>query len=259
MPKGGWLSVASRAEDGQVIVEVADTGSGIPSEYLARIYDPFFTTKAIGQGTGLGLSITYGIVREHDGTIDCESIVGHGTRFILRFPPAPAERAGARGCNNPRRSRACGATVPFSSSTTKRSCGRSSRRCCRARGTHVRLAASGCRRPRAREVVPVRRRDRRRDDAGHGRHADARGAEEARRRPAGADDHGVRVGRDRDRGDEARRVRLHHQAVQERRSARRRAQRRRATAADRREHRAQAATCRRRRRTSPASSAAVRR
>ena len=73
MPKGGWLSIATRAEGGRVVVEVSDTGSGIPSEYLARIYDPFFTTKAIGQGTGLGLSITYGIVREHDGTIDCDS------------------------------------------------------------------------------------------------------------------------------------------------------------------------------------------
>jgi two-component system, NtrC family, sensor kinase len=92
MPKGGWLSIATRAEDGQVVVEIADTGSGIPSEYLARIYDPFFTTKAIGRGTGLGLSITYGIVREHHGTIDCESGVGQGTRFMLRFPSAPAER-----------------------------------------------------------------------------------------------------------------------------------------------------------------------
>ena len=92
MPKGGWLSVATRAEQGQAVVEVSDTGSGIPSEYLARIYDPFFTTKAIGQGTGLGLSITYGIVREHDGTIDCESSMGQGTRFTLRFPLAPAER-----------------------------------------------------------------------------------------------------------------------------------------------------------------------
>jgi K+-sensing histidine kinase KdpD len=50
--EGGWLSIATRAEDGQAVVEVSDTGSGIPSEYLARIYDPFFTTKAIGQGTG---------------------------------------------------------------------------------------------------------------------------------------------------------------------------------------------------------------
>jgi PAS domain S-box-containing protein len=92
MPKGGWLSVSTRFEAGKVFAEVSDTGSGIPNEYLARIYDPFFTTKAIGQGTGLGLSITYGIVREHDGGIDCESIVGQGTKFILSFPAVQAER-----------------------------------------------------------------------------------------------------------------------------------------------------------------------
>jgi len=97
MPKGGWLSIVTRLEDGQAVVEVADTGSGIPSEYLARIYDPFFTTKAIGQGTGLGLSITYGIVREHDGTIHCDSAVGQGTRFRLALPLAPPQAArGAR-------------------------------------------------------------------------------------------------------------------------------------------------------------------
>jgi len=92
MPKGGWLAVSTRVEAGKVIAEVSDTGSGIPSEYLARIYDPFFTTKATGQGTGLGLSITYGIVREHDGAIDCESVVGQGTKFILSFPAVQAER-----------------------------------------------------------------------------------------------------------------------------------------------------------------------
>ena len=48
--------------------------------------------KPVGKGLGLGLSITYGIVREHDGTIDCESSIGQGTRFTLRFPLAPAER-----------------------------------------------------------------------------------------------------------------------------------------------------------------------
>jgi two-component system NtrC family sensor kinase len=92
MPKGGWLSVSTRIDAGKVVAEVADTGSGIPSEYLARIYDPFFTTKAIGQGTGLGLSITYGIVREHDGGIDCESVVGQGTKFVLSFPAVQVER-----------------------------------------------------------------------------------------------------------------------------------------------------------------------
>jgi PAS domain S-box-containing protein len=91
MPKGGWLSVTTRVDGQRVVAEVSDTGSGIPSEYLARIYDPFFTTKAIGQGTGLGLSITYGIVREHGGSIDCESSVGQGTKFIMSFP-AESER-----------------------------------------------------------------------------------------------------------------------------------------------------------------------
>jgi PAS domain S-box-containing protein len=98
MPRGGWLTVATRMEEGAVVAEVADTGSGIPSEHLARIYDPFFTTKAIGRGTGLGLSISYGIVQEHDGTIRCDSAVGQGTRFTLTLPlAAPAlKSAGAQ-------------------------------------------------------------------------------------------------------------------------------------------------------------------
>jgi signal transduction histidine kinase len=81
MPRGGWLTVTTRVEGNLVTAEVADTGSGIPPEHLARIYDPFFTTKAIGRGTGLGLSISYGIVHEHGGAIRCESTVGQGTRF----------------------------------------------------------------------------------------------------------------------------------------------------------------------------------
>ena len=92
MPRGGWLTIASRVEGDRAIVEVADTGSGIPSEYIARIYDPFFTTKAIGQGTGLGLSISYGIVREHDGAIDCDSAVGQGTRFTVTLPAVAHHR-----------------------------------------------------------------------------------------------------------------------------------------------------------------------
>jgi PAS domain S-box-containing protein len=108
MPKGGWLSVSTRVDGLRVVAEVADTGSGIPTEYLARIYDPFFTTKAIGQGTGLGLSITYGIVREHGGSIDCDSSVGQGTRFTLTLPAAAAERpvlAAAHLAGDPRTGR----------------------------------------------------------------------------------------------------------------------------------------------------------
>ncbi len=96
MPSGGWLTVTTRADDAHAVVEIADTGSGIPPEHLARIYDPFFTTKAIGRGTGLGLSITYGIVQEHDGTIRCDSAVGQGTRFTVALPIA-ATLAAARG------------------------------------------------------------------------------------------------------------------------------------------------------------------
>ena len=97
MPKGGWLSIVTRVASGTAMVEVGDTGGGIPTEYLARIYDPFFTTKTIGQGTGLGLSITYGIVQEHDGTITCDSEVGVGTRFTLSFPEAAAASAPRSG------------------------------------------------------------------------------------------------------------------------------------------------------------------
>jgi PAS domain S-box-containing protein len=88
MPRGGWLTVTTRVDGDQLVAEIADTGSGIRSEHLARIYDPFFTTKAIGRGTGLGLSISYGIVHEHEGTIRCDSTVGQGTRFILSLPLA---------------------------------------------------------------------------------------------------------------------------------------------------------------------------
>ena len=96
MPSGGWLSVTTRIEGDRVVAEIADTGSGIPSEQIARIYDPFFTTKAIGRGTGLGLSITYGIVREHDGALQCDSAVGQGTRFTMALPQAPAAAQAAR-------------------------------------------------------------------------------------------------------------------------------------------------------------------
>jgi signal transduction histidine kinase len=86
MPQGGWLSVTASVENGEAVVDVADSGVGIPAEHIGRIYDPFFTTKPEGRGTGLGLSVTYGIVKEHGGTLTCESDPRDGTRFRLFLP-----------------------------------------------------------------------------------------------------------------------------------------------------------------------------
>jgi len=86
MEGGGTLTVSSSCSDSAVHVEIGDSGCGIPDENLARIYDPFFTTKGAKKGTGLGLSITYGIVKEHGGSIGVLSQAGQGTRFQLDFP-----------------------------------------------------------------------------------------------------------------------------------------------------------------------------
>ena len=75
----------------QVRVEVGDTGCGIPDEYLEKIFDPFFSTKEPGKGTGLGLSTTYGIVKNHGGTIQVRSRVGEGAAFQLSFPLSQSE------------------------------------------------------------------------------------------------------------------------------------------------------------------------
>ena len=74
------------ANDGEIVVEVADNGCGIPDEILPQIFDPFFTTKDVGDGTGLGLSITHGMVQDHGGRLEVESILGVGTRFRVFLP-----------------------------------------------------------------------------------------------------------------------------------------------------------------------------
>jgi two-component system, NtrC family, sensor kinase len=90
MAGGGKLRVVTSNGTG-VSVAVSDTGSGIAPEHIARIYDPFFTTKNTpregqNRGTGLGLSVTYGIIQEHAGKIRVESRPGEGTTFFLDFP-----------------------------------------------------------------------------------------------------------------------------------------------------------------------------
>jgi two-component system NtrC family sensor kinase len=86
MPEGGQLRIATSAGDGWVAITVSDTGHGIKPEHLNRIFDPFFTSKPVGKGTGLGLSVTHGIVQQHEGTIEVESVEGKGTTFIVKLP-----------------------------------------------------------------------------------------------------------------------------------------------------------------------------
>lgn len=80
---GGLLTMSARNEDDKVVLEVSDTGIGIPPENLTKIFEPFFTTKEIGRGTGLGLAVCYGILTEHGGTLNVQSTVGAGTTFTI--------------------------------------------------------------------------------------------------------------------------------------------------------------------------------
>jgi len=86
------LSTRTRV-DGFVIVEVQDSGTGVPAELQSRIFDPFFTTKPIGKGTGLGLAVCHAIVTSFGGQIACESAPGHGATFRVTLPPARPESA----------------------------------------------------------------------------------------------------------------------------------------------------------------------
>jgi PAS domain S-box-containing protein len=84
MPSGGVLTIESRQDDGQVRIDISDTGQGIDNAAIARIFDPFFSTR--DNGTGLGLSLTQQIVNEHGGNISCHSQPGQGTRFTVELP-----------------------------------------------------------------------------------------------------------------------------------------------------------------------------
>jgi signal transduction histidine kinase len=84
--ENGTITINTRREDEWAIVQITDTGRGMPPEVISHIFNPFFTTKAVGEGTGLGLSISHGIIQDHGGKIAVDSEVGRGTTFTLRIP-----------------------------------------------------------------------------------------------------------------------------------------------------------------------------
>jgi two-component system, NtrC family, sensor kinase len=91
LPDGGTVRLRTACATGDAVtIEIADDGIGIAPENVARIYDPFFTTKGVGRGTGLGLAVSYGIVQEHSGHIAVESAPGRGTTFRIALPTAGA-------------------------------------------------------------------------------------------------------------------------------------------------------------------------
>lgn len=86
MPDGGTLTFRVFTQRNRVVIEVEDTGAGIPQENMSKIFEPFFTTKEVGHGTGLGLAVCYGIISEHSGRVSVRSNVGKGTTFSIFLP-----------------------------------------------------------------------------------------------------------------------------------------------------------------------------
>jgi PAS domain S-box-containing protein len=86
MPQGGRITIASSRQGANVQLRVEDTGPGIASQHLSRIWDPFFTTKPPGQGTGLGLFVTHGVVTRYGGTVRVENRSEGGARFVVELP-----------------------------------------------------------------------------------------------------------------------------------------------------------------------------
>ncbi len=82
----GTICIKTTLEHNTIFIEISDTGTGISSENLEKIFDPGFTTRGVGVGTGLGLSISYKIVEDQRGTISVDSKLGKGTCFVIKLP-----------------------------------------------------------------------------------------------------------------------------------------------------------------------------
>jgi len=90
----GEIRIVTQQVDGHAQIRISDTGCGIPQENLSKIFDAFFTTKAVGKGTGLGMNIVYQIIKKHRGDIRVESRVGEGTTFTVSLPVGPSQDPG---------------------------------------------------------------------------------------------------------------------------------------------------------------------
>jgi signal transduction histidine kinase len=88
MPQGGTLTLRTRHEDGNTLIEIADTGAGLTPEECERIFTPYYTSKQYG--TGLGLAIVQSVVSDHGGRVRVHSEPGRGTTFVIELPKSAA-------------------------------------------------------------------------------------------------------------------------------------------------------------------------
>jgi signal transduction histidine kinase len=86
MPNGGDIVISTKNKDNHVLISVRDTGTGMTNEIKQKIFEPFFSTKPVGQGTGLGLSVVQGIISSHHGKISVSSVPGKGSKFEIVLP-----------------------------------------------------------------------------------------------------------------------------------------------------------------------------